>query len=185
MWPAGTRPGGRGTFLCFAKEKYPKERRPQVCDPYAYATGQPAVLAHGVRRGTHCAPAALRSDNHGESVNKAWALGRPCTPHALRSSARPEGNPAIRAIAALGLVCAARGACARECEAERSDGPCRAVQTPVAAPGAGRLRGVPQNSLRAFGASFRQPRQVRQRCMGARAPMPPRKRPAPGAATGV
>ncbi len=24
---AGSRPGGRGTFLCFAKEKYPKERR--------------------------------------------------------------------------------------------------------------------------------------------------------------
>ena len=26
----GVRPGGRGTFLCFAKEKYPKERRPDV-----------------------------------------------------------------------------------------------------------------------------------------------------------
>ena len=25
---AGSRPGGRGTFLCFAKETYPKERRP-------------------------------------------------------------------------------------------------------------------------------------------------------------
>ena len=24
---AGSRPGGRGTFLCFAKAKYPKERR--------------------------------------------------------------------------------------------------------------------------------------------------------------
>ena len=26
----GVRPGGRGTFLCLAKEKYPKERRPDV-----------------------------------------------------------------------------------------------------------------------------------------------------------
>src|SRR5450830_1327958 len=26
----GVRPGGRGTFLCFAKAKYPKERRPEV-----------------------------------------------------------------------------------------------------------------------------------------------------------
>ena len=39
---AGSRPGGRGTFLCFAKEKYPKERRPPVCDPFAVRRGKPA-----------------------------------------------------------------------------------------------------------------------------------------------
>ena len=38
----GCRPGGRGTFLCFAKEKYPKERRPPVCDPFAVRRGKPA-----------------------------------------------------------------------------------------------------------------------------------------------
>ena len=32
---AGSRPGGRGTFLCFAKEKYPKERRPCCLRPSA------------------------------------------------------------------------------------------------------------------------------------------------------
>jgi len=32
---AGSRPGGRGTFLCFAKEKYPKERRPDGLGPSA------------------------------------------------------------------------------------------------------------------------------------------------------
>ena len=37
-------------------------------------------------------------------------------------------------------------------------------------PGSGRLRGVPQNSLRACGAPFKQPRQVRQRCVGAATP---------------
>jgi hypothetical protein len=37
----GFRPAGRGTFLCFAKEKYPKERRPRrlarevICDEFA------------------------------------------------------------------------------------------------------------------------------------------------------
>ena len=31
----GFRPGGRGTFLCFAKEKYPKERRPRCPCPFA------------------------------------------------------------------------------------------------------------------------------------------------------
>jgi hypothetical protein len=32
---AGSRPGGRGTFLCVAKEKYPKERRPDGLGPSA------------------------------------------------------------------------------------------------------------------------------------------------------
>ena len=40
---AGSRPGGRGPFLCFAKEKYPKERRPPVCDPFAVRRGKPAA----------------------------------------------------------------------------------------------------------------------------------------------
>ena len=46
---AGTRPGGRGTFLCFAKEKYPKEKRPHDCDPSAQRWGTPAP---GHLRGT-------------------------------------------------------------------------------------------------------------------------------------
>jgi hypothetical protein len=43
---AGSRPGGRGTFLCFAKEKYPKERRPAVWVP-SLRYGQPALLDYG------------------------------------------------------------------------------------------------------------------------------------------
>ena len=39
----GVRPGGRGTFLCFAKEKYPKERRPEV----RATSWFPALLAPG------------------------------------------------------------------------------------------------------------------------------------------
>ena len=41
-WEAGSRPGGRGTFLCITKEKSPKERRPHVCDPCAARRGKPA-----------------------------------------------------------------------------------------------------------------------------------------------
>ena len=86
----GCRPGGRGTFLCFAKEKYPKERRPPVCDPFAVRRGKPASC---------------------------------------------------------------------------------------------RLRGAPWNSLRCVAASFRHPRRVRARSMGAATPMPPPNRPAAGAAS--
>ncbi len=50
-------------------------------------------------------------------------------------------------------------------------------------PAAGRLRGAPQNSLRACGAPFGQLRRVRARSMGASTPMPPHNRPAAGAAS--
>ena len=110
---AGSRPGGRGTFLCFAKETYPKERRPCCLRPLRFAAGQPGVLGCGVRRGTHCAPAALRSNNHGESVDEAGvSCGTPATPrparprriqkgwgansHSGRRCARPGGRGAQR-----------------------------------------------------------------------------------------
>ena len=50
-------------------------------------------------------------------------------------------------------------------------------------PASGRLRGAPQNSLRACGAPFEQLRRVSSRSMGAATPMPPRNRPAAGAAS--
>ena len=74
---------------------------------------QPGVLVRGVRRGTHCAPAALRSNNHGESVDEAgMSCGTPATPrparprriqkgwgansHSGRRCARPGGRGAQR-----------------------------------------------------------------------------------------
>ena len=39
---AGTRPGGRGTFLSRDK-KVPKETRPAVCDPFASLRGKPGA----------------------------------------------------------------------------------------------------------------------------------------------
>src|SRR3990167_11371760 len=90
---AGSRPGGRGTFLCFAKEKYPKERRPYCLRPLRCATGQPEVLGCGVRRVTHCAPVALRSDRRGESVNEAWGgpAAHPRPPASRAPPAPTEG----------------------------------------------------------------------------------------------
>ena len=50
-------------------------------------------------------------------------------------------------------------------------------------PASGRLRGAPQNSLRACGAPLGQLRRVRSRSIGAPTPMPPHNRPAAGAAS--
>ncbi|TWG40965.1 hypothetical protein ATF69_0254 [Acidovorax delafieldii] len=59
---AGSRPGGRGTFLCFAKEKYPKERRPPVCDPFAVRRGKPAAgRLRGASWNSLCAARAART----------------------------------------------------------------------------------------------------------------------------
>ena len=148
---AGSRPGGRGTFLCFAKETYPKERRPCCLRPLRFAAGQPGVLVRGVRRGTHFAALQLRSDNHGESVDEAGvSCGTPATPRPARPRRIQKGlstKTASRAIAALGL--ALRGA-----KRLRPSGPsaatarvavgllgCWAAHTLLAAPAAGRLGG--------------------------------------------
>ena len=69
---------------------------------------QPGVLVRGVRRGTHCAPAALRSNNHGESVDEAGvSCGTPATPRPARPRRIQKGlstKTASRAIAALGPI---------------------------------------------------------------------------------
>ena len=123
---AGSRPGGRGPFLCFAKEKDLKERRPRCLRPQRCAPGQPGVLGCGVRRGTHCAPNALRSNNHGESVDEAGvSCGTPATPHPARprrsqkgwGANTPSGHRVARPHFAGGSASRCAGA------AERSDGP--------------------------------------------------------------
>ena len=101
-------PGVRGTFLCFAKETYPKERRPCCLRPLRFAAGQPGVLVRGVRRGTHFAALQLRSDNHGESVDEAGvSCGTPATPRPARPRRIQKGlstKTSSRAIAALGPI---------------------------------------------------------------------------------
>ena len=66
----GCAPGGAPSFLV-SPRKVGKRRRPYCLRPLRCATGQPGVLGCGVRRVTHCAPVALRSDRRGESVDEA------------------------------------------------------------------------------------------------------------------
>ena len=72
---AGSRPGGRGTFLCVAKEKYPKERRPDGLGPFASLRA-----TCGARQKRGLARTRLR-------LRQSRALIRFC----LRSSAQPDG----------------------------------------------------------------------------------------------
>ena len=123
----GCAPGGAVTFSCLAKRKSPKRRRPYCARPLRCATGQPAMLGQGVRRRTHCALAALRSNNCGESVHEvrvSYGTRTHPLPCASRHAQKGTRNrTSTRAIASLGPVCA--GASASRCaiQAERSDGP--------------------------------------------------------------
>ena len=133
---AGSRPGGRGTFLCFAKEKYPKERRPPVCDPFAVRRGKPAAgrLRGAPWNSLRCVAASFRHPRRVSSrgMGASTPMLTPQPPRRRRSqqgwgAKHPNSRTSIRAIAALGLACAARGACARELgpsAAQRSNGPC-------------------------------------------------------------
>ena len=88
---AGSRPGRRGTFLCFAKEKYPKERRPHCLRPLRFAQGQPVVLAGGVRCGTRCALARSAQTAAASQSTKRVCPAAHAPPRPLRSSAHTEG----------------------------------------------------------------------------------------------
>jgi hypothetical protein len=121
-------PGRRVTFFRVAERKSPKKGRPCCLRPLRCATGQPGVLGHGVHRRTRCAPAALRSDNCGESDHEACALRRACHPAPCAPQAHTEGNPPGSDIHS-GHRCARprlSGASAARCAstAERSKGPC-------------------------------------------------------------
>jgi hypothetical protein len=102
---AGSRPGGRGTFLCVAKETYPKERRPRCpCPPRPGARGQPAMLGPAVCRRTRCVLRTplrqLRQARQRCACPSARAHPRPC---ASRHGQKGVGTGPTRAIASLGL----------------------------------------------------------------------------------
>ena len=146
-----------GTFLCFAKETYPKERRPCCLRPLRFAAGQPGVLVRGVRRGTHCAPAALRSNNHGESVDEAGvSCGTPATPRPARLRRIQKGWGANNRVAFLlgTFLCFAKETY------PKGDLLSATPSLRCGATWGARARGAPWNSLRACGAPFKQPRRV-------------------------
>ena len=123
----GLAPAGEVLVLCFAKEKYPKERRPPVCDPFAERRGKPASSRlRGAPWNSLCAARAARTTTASQFTKhgRCDAHATPQPPRRRRSQQGWDSRTAeqsTRAIAALGLAVAARSACA--IQAERSDGP--------------------------------------------------------------
>ena len=144
---AGLSPRQATHFSLLRQRKVSKRKATPSLRPLRCATGQPASgRLRGAPWNSLCA-GARRSDNHGESVNEAWALRRPCSPRnrpaAGAASRGLDSQTSTRAIAALGPGCAARGARAREMEP--SEAMARVdVRSPgslLYAPGARRARG--------------------------------------------
>ena len=95
---AGSRPGGRGTFLCFAKETYPKERRPCSLRPFASLRATCGARSWGAPWNSLRA-GALRSDNYGESVDISMrAPTRMLTPQPPRRRRSQKGWAAKQPI---------------------------------------------------------------------------------------
>ncbi len=140
---AGVEDGGRvvapaGDSLSFASPKESKQRKgaPQSATPALRYGANLRRGGCGVRRRTHCALSALRSDNCGESVHEAWALRRPCHPTTAPPQAQPAGGWAAEHPSSHTGHCCARphivGASASRCAgaaersaAKRRDAACR------------------------------------------------------------
>ena len=176
----------RSNFLLSRQEKVTKEKATLLSASLRFAAGNLQCSFAG------CAvELALRLRRAARTTTASQITKRVCPaahppPHALRSSAHTEGGEkvqtAARAIALLGLACAARGACARGCRAERSDGPCglRSSNPLLAAPAAVCLRGGMRVGARMLRPLTRRvcpngAAQQRSELCGA-----PRKRPAAG-----
>ncbi len=151
---SGRRPGVArcaSNFLSRRRKKVTKERATPLSASPALRYGATCgargrgALRNSLRAG------ALRSNSRSESVHEARVScgTRATPPAALLGAHRGDGEPtSIRAIAALGPGCAARGACAREMgpSAAMARGAVRVLDvwlpTPLlAAPAAGRLWG--------------------------------------------
>ena len=159
-------PGERVTFFCFAKRKSPKKRRPPVCDPCASLRGKPASgrLRGAPWNSLRCGAASFRQPRRvsSRSMGAPTPMLTPQPPRRRRSqqggaAEHPNSRTSIRAIAALGPVCAARGASARETgpsAAQRSNGPCGCL-----------LPGFPSGcAWRAQGAGWHARRSARASC---------------------
>ena len=171
------RPAAHLPFFASSKKGRPKKDDPTVRVP-SLRYGQPAMLVRGACRRTRYAPAALRSNNCGKSDHEGWrpaapARPAPCASRHGQKGTRDTGHRCARPPTARALRAAQR-------QAERSDGPCRAVQPPGAAPGAGCLRGG--HARRSAHASWTDLPRLSERSAPARSEFcgTPRKRPDPG-----
>ena len=126
---AGRRPGvarRASNFLSLRRKKVTKERATLLCVSLRCATGNLRCSVRGCAAEL-TARCALRSNNCGESVHEVRVScgtrthSLPCASrHAQKGTQRDRTS--IRAIATLGPERA--GASRRDCEAERSNGPC-------------------------------------------------------------
>ena len=147
---AGMSPRRASPFLSRRRKKGTKERATLLCASLRYAAGNLRCSVRGCAAEL-TARCALRSNNCGKSVHEvrvSFGTRTHPLPCASRHAQKGTQRTSIRAIALLGPVCAARGACAREM------GPSEAMargavrllavrlSNPLlAAPAAGRLRG--------------------------------------------
>ena len=126
----------RSNFLLRRQEKVTKEKATLLAATPARSAGATCggalagcavELAARLRRSAQTAAAS-------QSTKACVLRHTPAPRPALLGTARREGDDTGHRCALPGKRRAPRGA-------ERSDGPCRAIQPPGAAPGAGRLRG--------------------------------------------
>ena len=118
----GCAPGGAVPFFVSPK-KGTKERRPQVCDPFAALRGKPASRGlRGAPQNSLRAARCVQTTAASQSTKRVHAAlhAPPRKPRA--AGAATGGLKSIRAIASLGPEHAAQSA--RALWAERSDGPC-------------------------------------------------------------
>ncbi len=137
---AGTRPGGRPTFLARAR-KVGKRSTPLLSvSPSLARRGSLRCSGVGRCRVTHCAPAALRSNRRGKSDHEARvsfgtrARPTPCAPRYGQKGVEVPHGPSLRSAWTSRRVAPA--------PARPSAAMARVVSTPFqAAPGARRWRG--------------------------------------------
>ena len=119
----GSAPGSAVTFFRVAERKSPKKGRPPVCDPFALRRGN---LRRG---GCGCAvelalrwraPLGQPRRVSSRGMRASTRMLTPQPPRRRRSQQGWDSRTSTRAFAALGPVCATRGACARAFGAERS-----------------------------------------------------------------
>ncbi len=91
---AGSRPGGRGTFLCVAKETYPKERRPRCpCPPRRWRGGSLRCSVLGCTAELAAFPLRVNSAQTSAVGQTTMHVSfGTCSPQVLRFSARSEGG---------------------------------------------------------------------------------------------
>ena len=122
----------RSRYLFFASPKKSTQKKgdPQSATPSRCYGANLRRGGCGVRRGTRYALARCARTTTASQLTRHARSDAHAHPATAPPQAQPDGGgqlnsqTATRAIAALGPVCAARGACARAVWAERSNGPC-------------------------------------------------------------